>query len=271
MKRVGLTPDIRQGQPSLVKLAGMLNRTTVELDKALDCVQWELYISEGVIRCQFPINTGSIDKHHYCEKVGHILAEYILVEQEPELLRNIFHESYGISDNVETDALIAEAVSLLNDTSRTSRLNGLASQFSSYLAEFEQLHLDGFLQFRLRDYRLEVMGAASSAMEERIIRRQYQEFISLLQTIVDMKETLSPTLHVIHGGGQVFEILDDTFQRIEAQEINKLDQNDDHQIVSHLLALSPDQIIIHTAEPNSLIIRTLVEIYGTRAEVYSME
>jgi hypothetical protein len=158
LKKVEFVVEYQQDHPSLERLAGMLNRTLVGTENPVDSVQWVLSREDGFIRCQFPLGPGPSDKKIYCDRVGRILAEYTLSDQEPLLLRNLFQIRFGLKDAVETDALIAEAVTLLDGEpdigetwmgrGRERRLLKLAERFSHYLEDHERLHLDGILRFR---------------------------------------------------------------------------------------------------------------------------
>jgi len=285
MKKMEFVVSYGNDHSSLERLAGMLNRAMVGMENPVDSVQWELSQEDGVIRCQFPLGPGSEGKKSYCDRVGRILAEYTLSEQEPSLLRKLYQNRFGLKDEMETDILIAEAVALLDGEpdmgegwmgrGRERRLQKLAARFSQYLEEHKQLHLDGFVQFRLRDYRAEVQEAAEAAIEERLMEKQYQDFVSLLKSMVEWQEIRTSAVHVLHSGGHTFRLLD--------EEMRPLDHDADHAkagtdgmpeeqeeslVVSRLLAASPRQLFIHTSEPDSQVIRTIIGIFGERAEVY---
>ncbi|WP_233566885.1 putative sporulation protein YtxC [Cohnella endophytica] len=274
--------------PSLERLAGMLNRTLVGTENPVDSVQWELCQEDGMIRCQFPLGPGPQDKKSYCDRVGRVLAEYTLSDQEPSLLRGMFRSRFGLKDEVETDALIGEAVSLLDGEpeigenwmgrGRERRLQKLAIRFSHYLEDNERIHLDGFLRFRLSEYRAEVQEAAETAIEERLMEKQYQEFMSLLKTMVEWQEAKTSTVHVLHGGGHAFRLLDEEMRPLEQdasddksdamESFGEEEQEEESRVVSRLLAASPRQLYIHTPEPESQVIRTIMGIFGDRAAVY---
>ncbi|WP_052476184.1 putative sporulation protein YtxC [Cohnella kolymensis] len=211
-----------------------------------------------------------------------MLADYTLTEQEPSLLRKIFQYRFGLKDAVETDALIAEAVSLLDGepgigeiwagVGRERRMRKLATRFSVYLEDFDRLHLDGFMRFRLSDYRAEVYEAAETAVEERLMETQYQEFMSLLKSMVEWQETRTPAVHVLHSGGFAFRLLDGEMRPLEddvdADPDSDPDEEEESLVVSRLLAASPGQLYIHTPEPESQVIRTIIGIFGDRAALY---
>ncbi|MFC5530113.1 sporulation protein YtxC [Cohnella yongneupensis] len=279
MKKVGYFMRCRQDQPSLERLAGMLNRSQISApDPAVDCVEWELSLDDGIIHCQFPLGSESADKQRICDKVGRILAEYTLSEHEPSLLRGIFQVRYGLKENVEIDALIAEAVSMLDGEpdlegawagrGRERRIGKLTTRFSTYLDGSHRLNLQGFLRFRLSEYRAEVLEAADTAIEERLMERQYQEFMFLLRTMAEWQEIRTTAVHVLHSGGNAFRLLDEQMRPLESQTADneqKEELEEESRVVSRLLAVSPRQLFIHTPEPESQVIRTIIGIFGNRA------
>jgi putative sporulation protein YtxC len=281
MKKWQFVLENSQDQPSLERLAAMLNRTTLGTETAVDSVQWELSWEDGFICCQFPLGPSPEDKKNYCDQVGRVLADYTLTEHEPSLLRKIFQYRFGLKDAVETDALIAEAVSLLDGEpglgenwvgiGRERRVRKLAGRYSLYLEDYDRLHLDGFMRFRLSDYRAEVYEAAETAVEERMMETQYQEFMSLLKSMVEWQETRTPAVHVLHSGGYAFRLLDEEMKPLEDDLDTDLDEDQEEEeslVVSRLLAASPGQLYIHTPEPESQVIRTIIGIFGDRAELY---
>lgn len=280
MKKVGHIAGRRQDQPSLERLAGMLGRTHVHApDPIVDCVEWELSLDDGVIRCQFPLGAASADRQLICDKVGRILAEYTLSEHEPALLRGIFQARCGLKENVEIDALIAEAVSMLDGEpdlegswigrGRDRRIGKLAARFAAYLSSHQSLNLQGFLRFRLAEYRAEVLEAAETAIEERLMERQYQEFMSLLRSMAEWQEIRTSAVHLLHSGGNAFRLLDEQMRPLESQSDAepKEELEEESRVVSRLLAASPRQLFIHTPEPESQVIRTIVGIFGNRAAI----
>ncbi|WP_246042318.1 putative sporulation protein YtxC [Cohnella pontilimi] len=270
----------RHDPGSLERLAAMLNRAVMGPEQAVDAMQWELSGDDGFIRCHFPLGPGPAAKKRSCEQVGRVLADFTLTEHEPQLLRRFFTTKFGIEDAVESDALIAETVALLDGVQqigdhwpgkgRERRLRKLTARFAAYLEEHDRLHLDGFIRFRLGEYRAEVLEAAETAMEERLAERQYEDFMALLKSMVEWQETRIPAVHVLHGGGHAFRLLDEDMRPLEQDRPGGQDAAEEEEsvLVSRLLAASPGQLYIHTPEPESQVIRTLICIFGDRAELY---
>jgi putative sporulation protein YtxC len=284
MKRMEVHVEGRQDPGSLERLAAMLSRAIRGPADAVDAIQWELSGEDGVIRLQYPLGPGPAARKNSCEQVGRVLADYTLNELEPVLLRQIFEQKYGIDDDVEADALIGLTLSLLDGeperngsgvdsgigSGREKRARKLALNFAAYLAEHDRLHVDGYVRFRLSEYRADLQEAVEAAMEERLLEHQYEEFLSLLRSMADWQETRMPAVHVLHAGGHAFRLLDEDMRPLERDMQPAGDSSDDEEsvLVSRLLAVSPGQLYIHTPEPDSQVIRTLIGIFGDRAALY---
>ncbi len=263
------TMAFRRHKPgSLERLAAMLNRAIRRPRLAVDTLQWELAGEEGVIRFQLPTGPGPAAKKSSCSQVGRILAEYTLTEQEPQMLCEYYRKECGLKDPVELDALIAEAVALLDGQAREKRLRKLAARFAAFLEESERVHVDGFIRFRLKDYLAEVLEAAETAWEEKKLERQYEEFMELLRSLADWQEPGISVVHVLHGGGHAFRLLDENMRPLQGGASDGEQNGEENELVSRLLSVSPEQVHIHTPEPDSQVIRTLIFIFGERAALY---
>jgi putative sporulation protein YtxC len=279
VKRLNIRLLQRHSFGSLEKLAAMLNRSIKRPRFGADAMLWELAGDDGVIRFQMPASPGLAARKNACQQIGRILAEYTLTEQEPLMLREYCHCQFGVKDPVELDALVAEAVALLDgspeqDTAgrskgRERRLRKLAARFAAGLAEHERFHVDGYIRFRLKDYLAEVAEAAETAWEEKRQERQYQDFMELLKSLAQWQETGVPVVHVLHGGGQAFRLLDENMRPLPGGIGQDGEETgEENELVSRLLSVSPEQVHIHTPEPDSQVIRTLVFIFGERAALY---
>lgn len=281
MKRVEFRLENRHGSGSFERLAAMLSRAMEGLERETGTMEWELSGDEGDIRFRFPSGPGSAGKKRACERVGRVLAEYTLTEHETRQLRHYFQALQADDDPIEADSLIAEAVALLDGEpdpetfwrgrGRERRLRKLTKRYAAYLAEHDALHVDGFIRFRLADYAREVKEAAETVWEEQRMERQYEEFMSLLKSMVDWQQTGIPAVHVLHAGGHAFRLLDEDMRPLDREGLAEAGAEGDEEestLVSRLLAVSPGQLHIHTPEPDSQVIRTLIGIFGDRAAVY---
>lgn len=285
MRRDEWTIDTGADRASSRRLATMLNQPFAGLTGSGGEGPWELSPHGERIGCSLTIETG---REQFCVKTGDALAEYLITEREPALLRSVMHKQFGMrTDSIETDVLISEAIILLDGEpeaesdagrGRARRIRKWGRAFAAYLKDHSHMHLEGFIRFRLKEYIAEVREAAETALEERAMERQYQEFVSLLQTMVQWQEVRVPAVHLLHSGGHAFQLYDEDMRPLERgeEEANAqapavdgedADEQEESLLVSRLLAASPRHLYIYTPEPDAQVIRTLLGIFGERAAI----
>ncbi|KIL41886.1 hypothetical protein SD70_04570 [Gordoniibacillus kamchatkensis] len=217
---------------------------------------------------------------------GDAIAGYVMERLESSILKDLITREYHYTDP-EDIALIegyckqflfyeGEALVSLEEI-KNRRLAKISGSVADYLREQTLLVLDGFIRFRLQEYIDEMREVVEYAVDEYMMDRQYQEFISLLKYFVYIQEAKIPAAHLVHKGGAEFLILDDQWEPIDASafdasftlEILDKDINLEDMIVSTLITVSPQTIYIHTRDPDQQIIHTITQIFENRASVCS--
>ncbi|MGO4499377.1 putative sporulation protein YtxC [Paenibacillus sp. 2RAB27] len=222
--------------------------------------------------------------------VAEVLASHIVADKESSILRNLITKDFKYEKQSDIEAIEGyckqsliqeselEGLPLMNSSpSRLRRIGLLKEQINALLEENPQISLDGFLKFRIQEYREELREIAEYAIDEFMMDRQYQEFISLLQYFVYIQEAKIPAAHLIHKGGHEFVILNDRMEPIDANEFDasfrmemlEKDINFEDMIVSTLITVSPANIYIHTRDPELTIIKTIGQIFEDRTSVCS--
>ncbi|MFC5652387.1 sporulation protein YtxC [Paenibacillus solisilvae] len=224
-------------------------------------------------------------------KAAGAFANYILAELEPLLLKAIIRKQFHYEDDKEIGTVElycrnllygaavptseedqADSDMLRNDRER--RKNKVADELEQFLSSHTRIHLDGFVTFRLATYWEELREVVAYAVDEYVMDQQYQEFISLLKYFVRMQEIKLPIVHVLHKGGTEFALYDDQFQLLEAIQADRIvaemletEMNMEDMIVSTLITVSPQQIVIHTRQPELPVMRTLETIFEQRVQL----
>lgn len=211
--------------------------------------------------------------------VGRVLAEYVVDCEEPNLLRKFITGSYRV-DREECEAIYRYAKELLDGSlnepglppPKQKRKAKLAACIAAYLEEESVLNVGGFLDFRIPDYRKELKEAVECAVEEMAMEQQYQDFISLLKYYAFVQDTMIPAAHIMHKGGQEFQLLNEHMKPLESElslegEDEDANGSDEDRIVSTLLSVSPQKIYIHTKEPEMQLVKTIQQIFENRVEL----
>ncbi|MBD8499821.1 putative sporulation protein YtxC [Paenibacillus arenosi] len=215
------------------------------------------------------------------QRAAQALAEYVLTVKEEPLVRSIISKVKQL-DESEYDKIQEYCMHLLNGAediggreSRQRRKAKLVRLIHAYLSEYTTLHLDGFIRFRMESYLSELREVVEYAVDEFILERQYQEFISLLKYFVFIQDTKIPLAHLVHKGGHEFELMNEKWEPLEPMhvvegmivEMLDGDMEMEDMIVSTLINVSPGRIVIHTRDAESQVIKTIQQIFEARVDV----
>jgi putative sporulation protein YtxC len=215
------------------------------------------------------------------------LAEYIVQELEEQLLTSIIRKQYKIEREEELATIVRFCLEMLgsiqpspaerdpfSEADRKRRKQKVADELDMFLQENTELNLIGFVTFRLQTYWNELRDAAEYAIDEFVMDKQYQEFISLLRYFVDLQEPKFPLVHLLHKTGHEFIVCDERLQPLEHKPVDRIvaemveyEMNVEDMVISTLVTIAPKQVVIHTRQPELQIIRTIESIFGLRVSV----
>lgn len=225
-------------------------------------------------------------KNQIIESASQALLRYLIQVEEKNIVAEIVKMDFGYKDESEQAKVLTYCRQLLEQDRTTSsgtlaktrtnkRDQKTLEEIRSFLMQHQRLNITGFLQFRAGDYRNELVEVVESAVNNYLMDKQYQEFISLLQYFVYIQDAKIPSAHLMHQGGHQFILLNDQFKPIETTQldawftIEMLDKevNFEDMIVSTLITVAPQRIYIHTREPEAQIIKTIMQIFEGRFSI----
>lgn len=242
------------------------------------------YSPDGKVMMLTVSSSGQTKRKELLDNTGAELASgiarYIVEVREKEIAMELAGKEYPFSSDEEKQA-VEECVSGLlagSDrdvrSARERRMKGIQAKLAQYLQTNSYLDLDGFIRFRLQEYRNQLREEIDTAMEEYLLDQQYEQFIRLLQSFVKFQEPLTPLVHLMHKGEQDFSVLNEQFTKINATvpggvvaQMADQEMELEDRVVSTLISLSPCRILIHTRQPESLIISTIRRIFGERVQL----
>lgn len=221
-------------------------------------------------------------------KVGAAIAEYIIQQKEPKLIREIISKQYHYQDPQEIEKIESycrqsveegqvagsgeQSLSLPNRS--VGNKEKIAELIGDYLQQYTTLNLDGFLRFRLKSYWSDLREAVEYGIDELVMEQQYQEFIALLKYFVYIQEAKIPVAHLMYKGEHEFVLLNERMDPIDTSQFARFTMETmdmelclEDMIVSSLITVSPQQIYIHTREPAMTVIKTIMNIFEGRAQL----
>lgn len=202
-----------------------------------------------------------------------VLCEVILCDFRDVLLDRIVSARYPQLGGEERAAVVQGAQRLLRErlgsaAARETVKTGVLVRLLEYLEANDELVVEGFITFRLKDYVDQLEEAVEGAVEELLLEREYEEFVRLLQCFVASQPPKVAEAHVFcHPRGLALE--DSLGWQISPHFPGSIESalRPEDLIVSGLVGLAPRWITVHGSpgsEDDESLLRTIYRIFGDR-------
>lgn len=213
--------------------------------------------------------------------VASAIADLIVNDFQLGFLPKILKSHYANFTEDEKQQILLRARVLLTHNTETgeedviqliNRRNQILYKVLDYLNANNELVIEGFIRFWLKDYFQELCEAVDKAVDSFVIDREYQEFIRLLKTFVDIQEPRADKVHVIVRTSGLFRLLDEDGDIVENEYLEgfvlDLVQNQadyDDLLVSALITVAPKKIVLHFRRSRD-VAQTIVNVFENRVE-----
>lgn len=218
--------------------------------------------------------------------VSDALANYIVDEYEERLILRIINSNYCYFNSVEKKEIQRIALGIIKNEERNflnslfqiRRRNIIVKKLLEYFEHSNSVILDGFVNFRLKDYVKDLEEIVDKAVDDFLMEREYKEFIRLLRYFVDIQEPKFNVIHIIAGYDNKYILLDENKQEITnecLQEfMNDLPEgeiNYDDLLVSSLITMAPRKLVIHGTKGfrNKELLETIKNVFWGKLIVCS--
>ena len=223
----------------------------------------------------------------FLEKTRHF-DEIVLYNNLSNLVQDIIVEIYidqVIKDRVikicsdystsEKKDIVSFVHQMLLDTNNyvKERIK-INDEICDYLMEHNSLLIDGYIEFRLRDYLYIIDISIEKAILDLETEKEYMEFLNMLHYFVDIQEPKYDLVNVIVKDddyiildldNNVIEdgLLNDMESELLYGDIGKVDL-----LISSLIVISPNQLIIHVKdiEKEQQLVDITSEIFKDRVK-----
>jgi putative sporulation protein YtxC len=264
------------GSPAAIERFEQLLKEAAERLHTPVMIQWNVALIGPVTE----ITAYANDRKPLVETVAAATAQYMMETHEKDLVRSLIADDYGYDEEDELAAIEAycwhnpDPVEQAPDPGARKRLALIQEEVTRYLEQHRLLHVEGFIRFRLQRYIDHLREIVEYAIDEYTADKQYEEFISLLKYFVYIQDAKIPVAHLIHKGAHEFALLNDRMEPIETKQLDQFvvemidkEINYEDMIVSTLITVSPQNVYIHTRNPEMQVIKTIKQIFEERATV----
>lgn len=247
--------------------------------------------SEGSTSIVCTVNDGRFYREKSIESykvlktyISNALADYIIRQYEERLLARIINSNYCYFSSIERKDILTKALNIINNEDKTffnslfqiRRRNVIIHRLMDYFDNSNSIILDGFVNFRLKDYIKDLEEVVDKAVDDFLMDREYKEFIRLLRYFVDIQEPKIETVHVIVGYDNRYTLLDEAKKEITNEcvheyinEISDGEINYDDLLVSSLITFAPRKILIHCSGQfrNKELMETIKNVFSGRVVI----
>lgn len=212
--------------------------------------------------------------------IANCLADIIVDEWEIRLVKKIVRENYFYYNEEEKKVILEKTKEILNpaglDYTRQQRKEKVLEKILAYLDLHEELILEGFINFRLKDYHNELEDIVNAAVDEFMLEREYNEFIRLLKYFVDIQEPRVEKIQIVFKDSGKFNLYDAENQPFRHECLEGLmfdllenEINYDDLLLSALITLAPRTLELHLEEGfvTTETVKMINNVFGKRVSL----
>lgn len=210
------------------------------------------------------------------------ICNFIFNYWEKELLHMIISRYYYHLTSPEHDYVFGKAITKLRELEKIDLLQSpirklrMQEKIVQFLKETNYLNIDGFVQFRNKEYLESLREIIDSAVEEYYLDKEYAEFVNLLKSLIEWQDSKVENIHVVFlpsGGFQLFynkeKFLDKNYLDGFLLDCEEDVINYDDLLISSLINISPQNIVIHLNAKHqySEMLKIILQVFEDRVTV----
>lgn len=212
--------------------------------------------------------------HESIEEFAEEITSEILTKCEGPLLYRITeHEFPYVSPSQQLEIYNTalknaspESGDILNTMHYNRRKALIEESAIDYLRENSSIIINGFINFRLEEYKNELRKLCHSAAEEVSAMREYDDFLNMLRFFVSVQTPKESTVHIMRKDNtlRVFNRWHKDITDFYASEFAFSPEEFTHEDIalSALITISPRHIIIHDNKENDKIYETIDSVFS---------
>ncbi|HBM80704.1 MAG: putative sporulation protein YtxC [Clostridiales bacterium] len=214
-----------------------------------------------------------------------IIYQMIIENFQVKLISKIIKENYCFLQDNEVSNIADSCIQVLKGLTPASGSEYIyyknikentKEKLLQYFNESNEIILEGFVRFRMKNFRNEIEDLSDKIVEEYLVDREYNEFIKLLKYFVDIQESSIDIINIVvesDGNYSMYdgmrnEITKDILKNI-LNESSKSDIDSDDLLISSLITAAPKYIIFHNLYniKNKDIIETIKNVFCERVKI----
>lgn len=190
------------------------------------------------------------DPQQFYNVLSNILSNYIINYYEKNFIKQQLSFDYFYFSLQEKKNIQESTIQTINQEKNiTKKLQILNDCITKYFDKNSSCNLDGFVNFRLYDYKNFINLILEKVINDYIIQKEYNEYVNLLYEYINMQTPQTDSVHLIYSNDEKI-LLDDSKQIIANTSnpqiyLSDISFSSNDFILNSLLTLLPNKIYIH--------------------------
>lgn len=200
---------------------------------------------------------------------SNILSHYIIDYYEKAFINQQLHFDFFYFSSEEKNIIQKTAIQNLKlPINQKQKLRILNNCILDYFSENSNCLLEGFINFRLYNYKNFVNLILEKTINDYIIKKEYSEYVDLLNEYISLQNPQSDVVHLIYSENEKM-LLDENKKIITNMSSSKVYLSDisfssNDFILNSLLSLLPEKLYIHLNTEEDNFIKFLKSIFKDR-------
>lgn len=202
------------------------------------------------------------------------MLAYIVTDfYEPVIIQKFINSNYFYFTTEEKRKIYNICLTNIDFSSSIIMVNIITNEFFKFFQENKYVILDGFVNFKLKEYLKELDSVVDMCVNKFIIEREYNEFIMLLKDYIQNTPSNTKELHLVYKNEKSV-LLDENMNPIEInknaipqQYLSDITFSSNDLNLNAILTLLPEKLFIHSEQKEDDFINTLKMIFENRVEI----
>lgn len=235
------------------------NKDIANINRRIDeyFVNDNIKMTEKLYKNRVFLNFNTVEdkinsKVPYYESISNFVTDIIIIYYSKEIIGRKIFNMYEDFSRKEKLLIIDIAYNMfIEEESFIESKNYIYEEVFEYLVENNEMIIDGFVRFRLKEFKDNINNLIEKSIDEYFAEKEYKEFITILQYFVEIQEPKLDTINILIVNDD-YELYDNEKNLIEKDYYNEIINDlatdgisNDDLLISTLIVIAPKKIIIH--------------------------
>lgn len=182
-------------------------------------------------------------------RINNLIKEYMILKCYEYLDDNYFYFEEQEVNNIKK--------SLIEDINNDLKTNLIfKNKIKEFIEDNDYINIDGFIKFRLKFIISYVHQIVEKCIDNYLIKKEYNNFISILKYFTDEESTSKYNINIIYKNDKL-QIFDENMKKINmvmdvefSEELEPEQVIYDESLINMIITISPKKIILHLPNEN---------------------